>query len=152
MYSPDDFEIDLPYHRHKNPTPPMRMLEQNYRSNVDGLTPQSVMYRSDRELKEAKALTAGMISCVDDNIGRVIKALKANGQYDNTVICFSTDHGDYLGDYNLLLKGSLQFRSITRVPFIWSDPANRSGLGVGGIKFNHRHLHHGIGPCPVKTL
>ena len=44
---------------------------------------------------------------------------------DNTVICFNSDHGDFMGDFNMLLKSALPFRSITRVPFIWSDPDNR---------------------------
>ena len=71
------------------------------------------------------ALTAGMVSLVDDAVGRVVDALKASGRFEETVIVFMSDHGDYLGDFNLLLKGALSFRSITRVPFIWSDPDSR---------------------------
>ena len=63
------------------------------------------MFRSERELKEAMALTAGMTAMIDDQVGRIILALKGNGQYDDTVIVFNSDHGDYLGDFNLLLKG-----------------------------------------------
>ena len=37
----------------------------------------------------------------------------------------TSDHGDYLGDFNMLLKGALPFQSISRVPFIWSDPDDR---------------------------
>ncbi len=44
----------------------------------------------------------------------------------NTVIVFNSDHGDYLGDFGLLLKGAMPLRSINRVPFIWSDPEIRS--------------------------
>ncbi|NKB77941.1 MAG: sulfatase-like hydrolase/transferase [Gammaproteobacteria bacterium] len=127
MYSPDDFPVDLPFSDHKNPTPVMQLLKENYHNGGAQLTPQMMMYQGDREIQEARALTAGMISCVDDAVGNVLDALRANGQFDDTVICFSSDHGDYLGDFNLLLKGSLPFRGITRVPFIWSDPDNRTG-------------------------
>lgn len=127
MYSPDDFPVDLPFSDHKNPNPVMQLLKENYHNKEAQLTPQMMMYQGDREIREARALTAGMISCVDDGVGKVLDALRANGQFDNTVICFSSDHGDYLGDFNLLLKGSMPFRGITRVPFIWSDPDNRSG-------------------------
>jgi arylsulfatase A-like enzyme len=61
-------------------------------------------------------------SQIDDAVGELIRTLKNNGQYDNTVIVFTSDHGDYLGDFNLMLKGALPFKSITNVPFIWSDP------------------------------
>jgi arylsulfatase A-like enzyme len=40
----------------------------------------------------------------------------------NTVLIFTSDHGDHLGDHRLLLKGAEQYQSIVRVPFIWSDP------------------------------
>ena len=42
------------------------------------------------------ALTCGMISMIDDAVGELIQTLKNNGQYDNTVIVFTSDHGDYL--------------------------------------------------------
>ena len=71
------------------------------------------------------ALTAGMVTMIDDQVGRIIETLKTNGQYDNTVIIYNSDHGDYMGDFGLLLKGALPFRSITQVPMIWSDPIDR---------------------------
>lgn len=76
-------------------------------------------------ITQVMALTAGMIGMIDDTVGSVVDELKANDLYDNSVLSFTTDHGDYLGDFNMLLKGSLPFRSITRVPMIWSDPESR---------------------------
>ena len=126
MYSPDQFDLSLPYDAHQNPTPPLQWLERNWREGGGQLTRQTAMRLGDQELREAMALTAGMVTCVDDAVGRVMDALKASGRYDNTVVCFNADHGDYLGDFNLLLKGLLPLRSINRVPFIWSDPQTRS--------------------------
>ena len=63
---------------------------------------------------------------VDDEVGRLIEVLKHTDQFENTVICFNSDHGDYLGDFSLLLKGALPFRSVTDVPMIWSDPLSRA--------------------------
>ncbi|MEM6939569.1 MAG: sulfatase-like hydrolase/transferase [Pseudomonadota bacterium] len=126
MYAPEDFEITLPYAAHKNPTPPMRWLHENMQSGGGQMTPQTAMMLGDRPLQEAMALTAGMITFIDDAVGEILAALQASGQAENTVICYTSDHGDYLGDFNMLLKGALPFRSITRVPFLWSDPAQRS--------------------------
>ncbi len=126
MYDPEDFELGLPFEAHENPTPPMRWLHDNWKGGGGQMTPQTAMMLDERPLKEAMALTAGMITCIDDAVGEIMAALEASGQMDNTVICYNADHGDYLGDFNMLLKGALPFRSITRVPFIWSDPDNRT--------------------------
>ena len=84
------------------------------------------MMLGEQQLKEAMALTAGMMAFIDDAVGAILRSLEQTGQMENTVICYTADHGDYLGDFNMLLKGALPFRSITRVPFIWSDPDRRT--------------------------
>ncbi len=126
MYSPDDFDVSLPYASHKNPTQPMQWLHNNWKNELGQTTPQSAMMLDEQQIKEAMALTAGMMAFVDDAVGDIITSLKDSGQWDNTVVCYNSDHGDYLGDFNMILKGALPFKSITRVPFIWSDPADRS--------------------------
>ncbi|MEM6988058.1 MAG: sulfatase-like hydrolase/transferase [Pseudomonadota bacterium] len=124
QYNPSDFDVDLPFSAHRNPTPPMQWLENAYRFGGEQVTAQTAMRVSDQDIREVRALTAGMIGCIDDNLGRVMAALDASGHADNTVVCFNADHGDYLGDFNIMLKGMLPMRSVNRVPFIWSDPAD----------------------------
>ncbi|OED39727.1 sulfatase [Chromatiales bacterium (ex Bugula neritina AB1)] len=133
MYSPDEFDITLPFDEHKNPTPPMQWLTDNWRNGGKQLTQQTAMRVDNQHIKEAMALTAGMITMVDDEVGRIVDALKATGQFDNTVIIFNSDHGDYLGDFNLLLKGPMPFKSITRVPMLWSDPQSRSATSHSSL-------------------
>ncbi|MGB0847105.1 MAG: sulfatase family protein [Thiolinea sp.] len=127
MYAPDDFELPLPAEAHQNPTPPMQHLQKLYEQGVGAKTLQTAFRASMQHCKEIMALTAGMITMIDDQIGRVIATLKASGEYENTVILFTSDHGDYMGDFGLMLKGALPFQAITRVPMIWSDPATREG-------------------------
>lgn len=126
LYRPDQFAAPLPYEAHHNPTPPMRFVHDAWTSNAAQVSPQTATMATERQLQEAMALSAGMIAMIDDAVGDLVATLRATGLYDNTVICFTSDHGDYLGDFNLLLKGVMPFRSITRVPMIWSDPADRT--------------------------
>jgi arylsulfatase A-like enzyme len=77
---------------------------------------------SEREAREAIALTFGMITMIDDAVGRILARLRALGLADDTVVIFTADHGDFMGDHQLLLKGPIHYDSITRVPFIWADP------------------------------
>ena len=78
---------------------------------------------TEREAREATALTFGMIAMIDDAVGRVLDKLTALGLADNTVVIFTADHGEFMGDHQLLLKGPIHYQSILRVPFIWADPA-----------------------------
>lgn len=133
MYAPDDFAVSLPYAAHQNPTPPMQWMQQNWQDGKGQFSPQTAMVLGDQELREAMALTAGMVSCVDDAVGHIMACLRDTQQFDDTVVCFNSDHGDYLGDFNMLLKGSMPFRGITRVPFIWSDPDDRSARVSGAL-------------------
>ena len=127
MYDPDDFDLPLPYAAHRNPPPPLQALRRDFDAGKPAAAPTSGTMVSDRQAREAMALTAGMITMIDDAVGALVQTLRDTGQLDNTVIVFNADHGDYLGDYNILLKGPWSAESITRVPMIWCDPAHPGG-------------------------
>ncbi len=126
LYSPEQFTVRLPYEAHSNPTPPMQWISDNWKRGEGQRTRQTAMRVDEQHIREAMALTAGMIAMIDDQVGRIMAALDDKGLHDDTVVCFTSDHGDYMGDYGLLLKGALPFRSITQVPMIWSDPEDRT--------------------------
>ncbi len=64
----------------------------------------------------------GLIELVDDQIGRIMKALVENGLDDNTVVMFLADHGEALGDHGMWSKGPYHYDSVIRVPFIVRYP------------------------------
>lgn len=80
------------------------------------------------DLKQIAATYFGMIAEVDAQIGRMIVALKANGSWDNTVIVFTSDHGEQLGDHTLLGKHGF-FESSYHIPLIIRDPLCKSTHG-----------------------
>lgn len=126
MYDPDDFEVPTNYEDHKNPPPPLQDAYETLKKAGRTKTLQTAFMASDRHVREAMALSAGMLTMIDDALGEIIAALKESGQFDNTVIIFNSDHGDYMGDFNMLLKGAWALDSINRVPMIWSDPDGRA--------------------------
>jgi arylsulfatase A-like enzyme len=90
---------------------------------------------NEREAREAMALSCGMIAMIDDAVGRVLDTLAARGLAENTIVIFTTDHGDFLGDHRLMLKGPAHFEGITHVPLIWAEPdrgAARSSDALAG--------------------
>ena len=123
MYKPEQFPAPEAYRRN-DWTPPalVAAIIAERDAGKANLTGMNTIGVSAREAQEARALTAGMIACVDDAIGRVLGALDRSGRRDDTVLMFTSDHGDHLGDHRLMLKGAEQYQSIVRVPFIWSDP------------------------------
>jgi len=72
--------------------------------------------------RQITALTYGMISMIDDAIADLIQHLENLGVLDNTIVIFTSDHGDFMGDHGLMLKHGLHYDGVLRVPFIWADP------------------------------
>ena len=73
--------------------------------------------------RDARTLIAAyyaMIKLIDDQLGRILAALDASGQRDDTIIIYTSDHGEALGDHGLIQKGCRFYDGLTRVPLIWS--------------------------------
>ena len=64
------------------------------------------------------ALYYGLTTWVDDMVGRLMAGLRANGLLDNTIVVFTSDHGDNLGSHQRFNKGLLIEESI-RIPMIF---------------------------------
>jgi arylsulfatase A-like enzyme len=68
------------------------------------------------------------IELIDENIGRILDALKKSGQRENTVVIFTSDHGEMAGDHGLK-KGCRFYEGLVRVPLIFSWPGHiKQGL------------------------
>jgi arylsulfatase len=76
----------------------------------------------DPHARVLKARYYGEISYIDDCLGRILDAVEARGDAENTLICFFADHGDHLGDHQAWQKESF-FDAACRVPFLVSWPA-----------------------------
>jgi arylsulfatase len=76
---------------------------------------------SDDDWRRIKAYYYGMISQIDANIGRILDHLATRGILDNTIVMFTTDHGEMLGDHHLLFKGTT-YDCVTNVPCIIAGP------------------------------
>jgi arylsulfatase A-like enzyme len=69
-------------------------------------------------LKKDIACYYGMISFMDQEIGRLLNRLDALGLAENTLVVFSTDHGHFLGQHGLTAKGAFHYEDMIRVPMI----------------------------------
>lgn len=75
------------------------------------------------DLKEILAVYYGMITKVDDALGRLTDAIRGSGFWDNTAVFVFSDHGEYAGDYHMVEKTQNAFEdSLTKVPLIIKYP------------------------------
>ena len=73
------------------------------------------------DLRKLTALYYGLTTWVDDMVGRMMDGLRENGLLDNTIVVFTSDHGDNLGSHHRFNKGLLIEESI-RIPMIFHAP------------------------------
>ncbi len=73
-------------------------------------------------LQECMAANYGTIEFVDDGVGRIMASIEALGQTEDTIVVFTSDHGDMMGDHGLMLKGFMPFSGTMRVPMVIADP------------------------------
>ena len=68
------------------------------------------------------------VSFLDQQLGKIIQALKEEGIYDDTLIVYTSDHGDMLGDHGLYAKGAIFYEDGVNVPLIVKYPHQSQGL------------------------
>ncbi len=68
------------------------------------------------------------IANIDAQVGRVLDALESRGLADSTVVIFTSDHGDMMGDHGLMTKGAYFYDACTRVPMIIRDPEAKPAI------------------------
>ena len=74
---------------------------------------------TDEEITQIKKYYYSMITFIDSQIGRIIDKLKEKYEFENTIIIFTSDHGEYLGDYGMLRKGPIMYDSIIKTPLLF---------------------------------
>ena len=70
---------------------------------------------------------ASIEGMVDYQVGRIMGALGGKGLLDNTVILFTADHGDFMGQHRLVRKGMFLYDALLHVPMIWHVPGMKGG-------------------------
>lgn len=89
-----------------------------------------IVPQTDAQLREIIANTYGQIAYIDHEVGRILTTLNQAGLDDNTIVIYISDHGDWLGDHGLILKGPMHYEGLLRVPMIVRGPGVRAGASV----------------------
>ena len=81
-----------------------------------------VLEQTEEQLREMTANYYGMISLIDHNLGRILAVLADTGELENTYVFFTSDHGDFLGEHGLYLKGPMLYEGLINVGLVAAGP------------------------------
>jgi choline-sulfatase len=99
-------------------------------------------FRDDAHIREARLSYYGYVSFLDHNIGKVLDALEASGEAENTLIIYTSDHGEMLGNHGMWAKMNM-FEESSAIPLIVAG----SGIPAGqrsAAPASHVDLHQTI--------
>jgi len=119
MYKPEDIELPKSFSDKQN------IKTHKFigpRSDLPQTGKMVFHTTTEEEARNFIAKTYGMVSMIDDSVGQILAALEKLGFADNTMIVYTSDHGDMLGDHGMILKGFMGFNGIFNVPLIWKVP------------------------------
>ncbi len=83
--------------------------------------------QTDEQLAYMTANYYGMISQIDHQVGRLLEAVNALGCRDNTLVIYTTDHGELLGNHGLYLKHPIPYEDLLRVGLVLQGPGIPAG-------------------------
>ncbi len=87
-----------------------------------------------QDFRQVQAVYYGMISKVDALMGRVLKVIEEEGLLEDSIVVFTSDHGDFAGQYGLVEKWDTSMTDcLLRVPFVMHIPGAKEGGRVAGM-------------------
>lgn len=113
--------------------PPLKPIES--RGNVQGFLQTRLLDQmafEEGDVGRLRANYAGNISLIDDQVAKVLRAVEARGELDNTMIVFASDHGEMNGDHGLIKKKTF-LNGAVRIPLIMRLPTQHEGAARGAV-------------------
>lgn len=103
------------------------------------------------QIREVNAMAHISNELIDEAVGRVMAHIGARGWDQDTDIFYTTDHGEFQGDFGMLFKGPYHVEGLMRLPFIWR-PAPVAGIAPGEIQAPVGHVDLAPTICDVAGL
>lgn len=130
---PDPHEPFEAPRRYVDRFPPEEVVMPPQRTDefTDGTSPERnrVLARMMRQTDDLEEHRRGVVSVyqamtrfVDDGIARIINKIEELGLRENTIIVFTADHGDFIGEHGMAVKGGVFYDCLVKVPLIVSWP------------------------------
>ena len=120
MFAPEDMPLPIPMQGD-------RYASETLEAARDMFDFRAVADRP-RVMRQLRARYHGSIKFIDDQLARLVRFLDEKGIADNTIVVFTTDHGDMMGDHGFITKGVMHYDSGIRCPLIVRGARTARGL------------------------
>jgi len=131
LYDPADMPLPVWEEQEFDAKPPEQRAFQQNKDRGNGFGDYRAITYDLNKLRRFIAHYWGKISMIDSYIGKIIAQLQQAGDLENTVIIFTSDHGDFVGNHRLLFKSAFLYDDLVRVPLIVAWPERlKPGLVV----------------------
>jgi len=130
MFKPEDIKLPKTFNdNHENST---LFNKKHYNELLDTEGTAKNIFPKPKELTEmdAKRVIAasyGVEKMIDDAVGEILEALDKHGLAKNTVVIYTTDHGDLGGDHRFFFKGPFLYQGLIKIPFLIKVPEGVEG-------------------------
>jgi arylsulfatase A-like enzyme len=125
-HKPEDMPLPDSFHD-DHATSPQYVRDIIAKRGTPDVDPMMLWAPNEDQFRNALAAELGSIEFIDDSVGRIIDAIHRLNLTDDTVIVFTSDHGDVFGDHGLILKHFSHYDAAIRVPLIISGGATGAG-------------------------
>lgn len=129
MYNPENMPDALPRPAFKEGLPESSLAQKF--SEAESYSPPL----TDEDIKKLRANYAGSVTLIDEQIGKILNIIEKRGELENTVIAFTSDHGELNGDWGLLYKRCF-LKGCLNVPFIIRTPDTSQSRFAGSVNSN----------------
>lgn len=130
LYDPDSIPLPLGFNQDHSRSP-RHIRHMMERRGEPGSDPTMTWAATAEQYRHAAAAQYGLITLMDEQIGRILHELEAQGLAEDTIVVFTADHGDLFGDHGLMLKHFCHYRAVTNVPLVVALPDATEHRGRG---------------------
>lgn len=117
MYKPQDMKLPDNFHDLEN------LRNHPYLAPYINVMPGAMLRETtEEEVKKFIAYTYGTVTLIDNSIGQILASLEKLGYADNTIVVYTSDHGDLMGDHGMLFKGPSAYMGVFHIPMLWKVP------------------------------
>jgi arylsulfatase A-like enzyme len=121
IYDDDDIPMPQVDELELQGIPDELWAEQRRDETRHGITVVHASHATPERIRRMRKHYYALITLVDDKVGQILDAVRRKGLWDNTIIIYTSDHGDHLFDHNLHYKGEL-YDSIINIPLLIHAP------------------------------
>lgn len=121
LYSPDEIPLPVGFHQDHSRSPAhiQQFVERRGQPGDDSTMTWSA---TEDQYRHSAAAQYGQITFLDEQVGQILDTLETSGLAEDTIVVFTSDHGDLFGDHGLMLKHFSHYRAVTEVPLIIRAP------------------------------